>query len=193
MYTMSGKKASFLIAMPSITDPLFERSVILLSSAEQEGELGIILNKATDADIHRVLSMAEIGPHEYEGLPDLPMLFGGPVQLNYIWALHERGLHTDLTIRFASDWDLTPIEHLLPFLQAGERPYIFHVGVGYSGWGEGQLEHEIEEGSWWQAELDLEELWLHPIDDRWHKALEMMGVHPDELVDKTDPHDPVVN
>ncbi len=187
---MISGNADFIIAMPSLKESVFAHSVILMAEHHKEGALGCIVNLPTGTSIRDALKMMKI---KNESLPDIPILFGGPVQTDFFWLIHSTRFMGQSTIRIHPTFSLSSAMEILPILGQDYCPEIYHAGIGYAGWGAQQLEREIEEGSWWEDEFNVDLLFGTPYSDQWGKAFEILGVNPDNLYDPADPSDPVVN
>ncbi|OGH00955.1 MAG: hypothetical protein A2600_03655 [Candidatus Lambdaproteobacteria bacterium RIFOXYD1_FULL_56_27] len=185
---MGTKKASFLIAMPSLQASMFAHSVILMAENNEDGALGFIVNQETGAKLDEALALLNL--HSVGG-EAVPLLLGGPVQTDFFWLLHEPTLVSKQSMLVSQDYVVSSASEVLAIAEPKERPLIYLAGIGYAGWGPGQLEREIEEGAWWQAELGLDLLLETPLADRWQKAFEALGV--EHLIDNSDFRDPVVN
>ena len=84
-------------------------------------------------------------------------------------------------------------QDIMPVLNDFSCPEIFYAGVGYSGWGAQQLDREIEEGSWWLGEFDVNLLFNVELSERWNEAFKSLGADPEHLIDRSDPMDPTIN
>lgn len=178
--SLAGK---LLIAMPSLADPNFWRSVVLLGvHSSEEGAFGLVVNRQLDVDLRDILS--ELG--EDAGTGDLPgVLAGGPVQPSHGFVLFEKSdedtaeedIEINETIAISGNSDT------LARLARGGIGRRFYLLLGYSGWHPGQLEREIEENSWVVAPLDTSILFDVPPEDRWTAALGSVGLDPGTLVD----------
>lgn len=172
-----------LIAMPSLGDPNFRRSVVLLGAHSiDEGAFGLIVNRPLEVELSEILN--ELGLEVSAGdLP--PVLSGGPVEPSHGFVLFELG------DRPPGDDDLVlpdgltvsgNTETLVDFATGGQSGR-YSLILGYSGWYPGQLEVEIEENSWLVAPLEPSIVFDTPYDDRWVAALRSIGVDPGTLVD----------
>lgn len=171
-----------LIAMPSLADPNFQRSVVLLGAHSiDEGAFGLVVNRPIDVDLSDILT--ELGLEVANR--DFPqVLAGGPVEPGHGFVLFELGeripeendliLPDGVTVSGSS-------ETLAGF--AGGDDDRYSLILGYSGWFPGQLETEIEENSWLVAPLETSIVFDLPFEDRWTAALSSIGVDPGTLVD----------
>ena len=187
---MTADKAKFLIAMPSLKDSIFAHSVILMAEQTATGALGFIINLPTGTGIREALKMMNV---QSTDLPDIPILFGGPVQTDFFWFLHSPEFSAQSTIAIHPNFALTSAMEIIPILNEDHCPKIFFAGVGYSGWGAEQLEREIEEGSWWLDKFDVDLLFGTSHSNQWDKAFKTLGVDPETLFDNSNPFDPIIN
>ncbi len=187
---MSSGEARFLIAMPSLKGPIFQHSVILMAEYDDKGSLGFIVNLPTGTTAKEALKVMNF---DHIQTLDIPILFGGPVQTDFFWVIHSPEFTGITTMKIHDGFYLTSAQELMPLLNNPDCPTIHFCGVGYAGWGTGQLEREIEEGAWWLGDFDISLLFDTEHLDRWNEAFKFLGADPNSLVDKTDPADPVIN
>lgn len=171
---------SMLIAMPSLKESIFSRSVILMGEKGESGALGLILNMPTQTTVNDALKMMQI---KHERSLEMPILFGGPVQTDFFWMLHSPEFKGRATIQIDSKVNLSPAVDIIPILDEEDCPYIYHAGVGYSGWGINQLERETEEGTWWLCEWSEEIFFSTPFQNMWNTAIKNLGVDPERFID----------
>jgi putative transcriptional regulator len=187
---MIAGKSKFLIAMPSLIEPVFSHSVVLVAEQAEDGDMGFIINLSTGTSLLKTLKMFNLS---LQNVPDIPILFGGPVQRDFFWFLHSTDFQSESTLKIQQTFYISPAVELIPLLKNRNSLQVYYSGVGYVGWGPGQLEKEIEEGSWWLGEFDVDLLLGTPHDQQWNKAFTLMGVDPDTLVDKSTPFNTVIN
>lgn len=180
MESLVGK---ILIAMPTLGDPNFRRSVVLLGAHSLEGgAFGLIINRPIDVELSDILD--ELG---LESPPtELPrVLAGGPVEPSHGFVLAEPGdfpaEKDDLVL--PQGFTVSGSADSLAAFVAGENSGRFQLILGYSGWYPGQLEVEIEENSWLVAPVTTSIIFDVPYDGRWVAALQSIGVDPGTLVD----------
>ncbi len=187
---MIAEKTKLLVAMPTLEKSIFSHSVILMVEQKKAGSLGFIINLPTDTLIQDVLKLVNIEEH----IPrDIPILFGGPVQTDFLWFIHSTELVAESTIEVHKRFYLSSALDVFPVLGKENGPRIFFTGIGYSGWGEQQLEQEIEEGAWWLGEFDLDLVFKTEHEKQWKEAIKSLGVDPEHLIDLTNPSAPVIN
>lgn len=178
--SLDGK---LLIAMPSLGDPNFRRSVVLLGTHSPDGgAFGLVINRPIDVPLSEILD--ELGLDASGG--DLPtVLAGGPVQPSHGFVVFE----SDEDNAGSDDMVLpcgiiiSGSAETLAWLTRGGPDGRYALALGYAGWFPGQLEAEIEENSWLVAPMDSTILFDLPFDQRWVAALDSIGVDPGTLVD----------
>jgi putative transcriptional regulator len=172
---LTGK---FLVAMPGLEDPRFDRSVILVCAHSDEGAMGIIVNKPVEE-----LSFA--GLLEHLNIPrapkgrDIAVHFGGPVERGRGFVLHSRDYRGGAaTMKIEGGFGMTATLDVLEALARGEGPHRALLALGYSGWGPGQLEGEIARNDWLTAEADAALVFATDDGAKWQGALRSLGINP---------------
>lgn len=173
----------FLIAMPSLGDPNFRRSVVLLGAHSIDtGAFGLVVNRPIDVALPEIL--AELGIDTPS--TDLPrVLAGGPVEPSHGFVLYEPGETppNDDDLALPGGLTVSGSAQTLTTFTNGTRTGRYSLILGYSGWFPGQLETEIEENSWLVAPLETSIVFEVPYEERWVAALRSIGVDPGTLVD----------
>ncbi|MCO4764415.1 MAG: YqgE/AlgH family protein [Myxococcales bacterium] len=171
-----------LIAVPSLVDPFFAKTVILLVDNDTEGSYGVVLNRLAPVDMGTLLGGA--GLSAPVGLREDPVWWGGPVQpeAGMVLYLEEDDLpayEPFLTIApgLRVSWSM----ELLQDISSGAGPSIYSLFLGRASWSPGQLEGELQEGSWLPVDLDRGLLFGRTGDESWDKALQRLGVHPQDI------------
>ncbi len=170
---------NFLIAMPGLGDPRFERSVILVCAHSAEGAMGLIVNKAMpDLSFAGLLDQLKI-PRGPEGR-DIRVHFGGPVERGRGFVLHSPDYRAGRTgtMDIAGRFGMTATQDILGALARGTGPKAAILALGYSGWGPGQLEAEIARNDWLTAEAAPDLVFSDDDRGKWAAALRSMGVDP---------------
>jgi putative transcriptional regulator len=171
----------FLIAMPSMLDPVFGGSVVYLCEHNAEGALGVIINKPTDMTMdtlfERIDLSLEIAP-DGEALDKQPVMFGGPVQVERGFVLHAPGNHYSSMIKVGDDVALTTSKDVLEAVGSGNGPSQFLVTLGCAGWGAGQLEDEIARNGWLTVAAESGIIFETPVEARFAAALKLLGIDP---------------
>ncbi|MEM7247465.1 MAG: YqgE/AlgH family protein [Acidobacteriota bacterium] len=170
-----------LVAMPSLQDPNFSRTVILLTSHGDDGSLGFIVNRTLDASVHQVLE--GLGIH-WQGDPDTPVWNGGPVTPQSGWVLFG-GDAEEAELLGAEE--LVPGLHLSSSLDAlralADAPGPdFRLLLGYAGWGAQQLDGEVLRGDWLVMPVERGVFLGQPPESVWPMAYRVMGLHPGVIV-----------
>lgn len=173
-----------LIAMPTLADPNFWRTVVVLGvHSQEEGAFGLVINRPLDVELSDVLR--ELGKDET--LTSSPeVLGGGPVEPAHGFVLFEQGdteIDPQTTLKIGDDLSVSGSTETLAHLVQGKISGRFYLLLGYSGWAPGQLESEIEDNSWLVAPIDRSIIFDVPSEERWAAALQSIGVEPGALVD----------
>jgi putative transcriptional regulator len=149
----------FLIAMPSLQDPNFHRTVTYLCAHNDDGAMGIVINRPLDLNLGEVLEHMSIEVED-QNVNDMMVLHGGPVQRDRGFVIHEP----------AGEWDAV--------LAVGNS---IGVATGYAGWGAGQLEREVQQNAWLSGPADSSIIFDLPYDERYESAARLLGVELDRL------------
>ncbi|OYY90268.1 MAG: hypothetical protein B7Y45_08200 [Sphingomonas sp. 28-66-16] len=166
----------FLLAMPGIGDPRFDRAVIAMCAHDREGAMGIGIGaEIEDLRLHELLHQFDIDSH---GAPDAPILLGGPVEPGRGFVVHSADWGGQDTIDVAGRWSLSGTLDVLRAIAAGKGPSRWLVALGYAGWSEGQLDAELARPGWLSIEMDPAVMFASAACDRWACALESAGVDP---------------
>ena len=170
----------FLIAMPGLDDAAFAKSVIYLCEHTERGALGLIINKPSDINLKGLFAKVEL-PLRREDLSDAPVFHGGPVQTERGFVLHESMMpgHESVyasTMSIPGGLEMTTSKDVLEALSTGAGPRRVFVSLGYSAWGEGQLESEISDNSWLTVEADMNVIFDTPVGERYEKAMLLLGL-----------------
>lgn len=172
----------FLVALPTMEDPNFSRGVTLVCQHTAEGAMGLLVNRLSDYVLGDVLEQMRIRT-ELEHLAGAAVLVGGPVQPERGFVLHTPGASWDSTYAISSSLSLTTSRDVLEAMAEGKGPAQSVVALGYAGWGEGQLESELQDNAWLTVGVDSSILFSTPIEQRWAAAARLMGVDMTLLTD----------
>ncbi|NUZ07055.1 YqgE/AlgH family protein [Piscinibacter koreensis] len=174
----------FLIAMPGMGDGTFAGSVIYLCEHTDKGALGLVINKPIDITLKNLFEKVELSL-DREDLADEPVYFGGPVQTERGFVLHEPldasgdgSTRYNSSLRIEGGLEMTTSKDVLEALANGAGPKKVLVTLGYSGWGAGQLEEEISRNGWINVGADRGIIFDTPVDQRYDKALSLLGIDP---------------
>ena len=174
----------FLIAMPGMEDSSFSKSVVYLCEHTEKGALGLIINKPSDINLQSLLAKVDLSLGR-EDLADTPVFQGGPVQTERGFVLHDPMLASNAeiseaayasTMQVAGGLEMTTSKDVLEALSTGAGPRRVLVTLGYSAWGEGQLESELAENSWLTVGADLSVIFDTPVEQRYDSALGLLGL-----------------
>lgn len=168
-----------LIAMPQLGDPNFHQTVTWLFEHNEDGAMGVIINRPTDIGIEDLLEQLEIdGP--MAGDPSRHhVLYGGPVQANRGFVLHRSSdalPRWNHGVQFSNGITLATSRDVLEAIAHGSGPASSIITLGYAGWDAGQLEQEIADNAWLAAPADLDIVFDMPFEERWSAAARRIGV-----------------
>ncbi len=181
MENITDLTGKFLIALPGMGDPRFEKSVIYMCSHTSDGSMGIIINKAK-GDIVISDLLGQIGIEGAVTVADTPVLDGGPVDIDRGFVLHTADYYNEETsLRLSETLALTSTKDILTALTTENAPGLAVLAVGYSGWGGGQIESEIAQNAWMIVDAKESLIFEEGLDDKWAKALATIGVTPEML------------
>lgn len=165
----------FLIAMPAMDDPYFSRSLIYIAEHNDQGALGLIVNRPIDLNLAALFEKIDV-PLEAPEVGKLPVLFGGPVQTDRGFVLHRPVGNWQSTLAVTAEVGLTSSRDILQALGQEGEPSEILVTLGYSGWGAGQLEHELAQNAWLTVPANPHILFELPFEERLPSAMEALGV-----------------
>ena len=173
-----------LLATPSLPDPNFAESVVLVCHHDAQGSMGLVINRPREISVHEVLVDLGIVPEKANGLPDTDrqrVFEGGPVDTYRGFILHD-GWHVyESTTQITDELYLTASRDILEALAAGEGPEHYLLLLGYSGWGAGQLENELMNNDWLIAPASHHIVFQEPPEGRWDFGARCMGIKPGQL------------
>lgn len=175
----------FLIAMPGLEDASFARSVVYVCEHSERGALGLVINKPSDINLKVLFEKVEL-PLVREDLAGIPVFHGGPVKVDRGFVLHEATFGADKdkpsesvyasTMSIPGGLEMTTSKDVLEALATGAGPRKVLVSLGYSAWGEGQLESELRENSWLTVDADASVIFDTPVEQRYERALDLLGL-----------------
>ncbi len=171
-----------LIALPTLSDPNFARSVTLICQHDADGAMGIVVNRNSEYTLGDVLQQMQIESGD-EALRARAVLAGGPVHPERGFVLHDGDRAWDSSMEIAAGLYVTTSRDILEAMARGEGPARVAVALGCAGWGAGQLEYELGENSWLTVPADAELLFDTPVEQRWHDAAGRIGVDLSRMAD----------
>ncbi len=173
---------NFLIAMPSLEDPYFAHSLVYICEHNENGALGLIVNRPIDMTLAGLFEKIDI-KLDAEKFADLPVHFGGPVQLDRGFVLHRPVGHWQSTLAVNGEIGLTSSRDILASVGGQGEPGEFIVSLGYSAWEAGQLEEELASNSWLTVSAKPGILFELPPEERLPAAMQDLGVSFSQLSD----------
>jgi len=194
---MDSLENQFLIAMPSLGDDYFNKTVTYICEHNDEGAMGLIINMPVNITLHDLLKQIEENDNEQasedgatvkqthtapeEGISlnhslEQLVLSGGPISQNRGFVLHRTQAGWKSSLALSDDIMITTSKDILLSLGTEKQPEQFMVTLGYAGWGPGQLETELQSNSWLTIDADSDILFNTPIEQRWQKATEKLGI-----------------
>ncbi len=200
---MQSLENQFLIAMPSLGDDYFNKTVTYICEHNDEGAMGLIINMPVNITLHDLLkqieenesedatkdkdTVAQASSLEQESSPaaenitlahslEQLVLSGGPISQNRGFVLHRTQSGWKSSLALSDDIMITTSKDILMSLGTENAPEQYMVTLGYAGWGPGQLEAELQANSWLTIDADSDILFNTPIEQRWQKATEKLGI-----------------
>jgi len=190
---MNSLENQLLIAMPSLGDPYFNKTVTYICEHNQEGAMGLIINlpvnitlsdllKQIEPDEDDTAQVLESSDGDIAGATDNTnsleqlVLSGGPISQQRGFVLHSSQSGWSSSLALSKELMITTSKDILLALGTDKAPEQFMVTLGYAGWGPGQLEQELQDNSWLTTPADSNILFNTPIEQRWKKATEKMGI-----------------
>ena len=167
----------FLIATPTLEDGIFKSSVTYICEHDEDGAMGIIINRPSDLKFNDLVK--EFEAIESSELNTQPVMVGGPVGLERGFVLHQTPANTIewlSTLQISNEIALTGSKDILTALGEGQGPKKFLFVLGYAGWGAGQLEQELMENDWLTSPATPEILFSTPYHLRAEAAAKLLGV-----------------
>ena len=168
---------TLLVSLPSLNDPYFRKSVILLCDYSQDHAYGMVINRPSALMVKDILADASGFKRKLEG----PLLVGGPVSPEFLWALHSAEFTDASTTQVGGAVAMSSVQEVLKSISEGQGPHRYLMGSGYAGWGPGQLDREIQEGAWWTAPVDAKLVLNLPYEQRWEAVINELGIDPQTM------------
>ena len=173
----------FLVAAPSLLDPNFRRTVVLLVDHRPEGSLGFVINRPAEASMRAMLERIGLAVGSAK-LEDAAVLVGGPVAPHTGWVVFEPDERLEpgteivrVSERLAVSASRDLLERLIGERGSGRLVLV----LGHAGWGPGQLDSEIAQGAWIPVDFDDKIVFETPFDERWAATLRILGIDPARL------------
>ena len=174
--SLTGK---LLIAMPTMDDPWFERSVVYLCAHSEEWAMGLMLNRLVDSlSFPDLLNQLGIEPATER---PIQVHFGGPVETGRGFVLHSTEYLQDSSLQIDEMVALTATVDILRDIAQDRGPRHHLLALGYAGWGPGQLDHEIQSNGWLIVDPDEALLFNPDLDRKWQMAVDKIGLDVSKL------------
>ena len=173
-------EGQLLIAVPHMEDPRFRHSVIYMCSHTRSGAVGLVVNKLID-DMPFTDLLRQLDIERSERANAIRVHFGGPVEPGRGFVLHTQDYKIDGTTEVAGGMALTATTDILRDMANGRGPENCLLALGYSGWGPGQLDREIQDNGWLVVPADRQLLFDAEIATKWQRAYAKLGVEPGAL------------
>ena len=182
---MTNNEASYLsgqllIAMPSMPDPRFSKSVIYMCAHNAEGAMGLVINRSIDSLSFPDL-LEQLGIDAINADQQIRVLFGGPVESGRGFVLHSPDYQQDATLVVDETVALTATVDILKAIAGGIGPDQSLLALGYAGWGPGQLDGELKANGWLHVDADKDLIFGSGLETKWERALEKIGIDPSML------------
>jgi putative transcriptional regulator len=165
----------FLIAMPAMIDPHFVRSVTYICQHNETGAMGIVINRPIELNLDSLFSQLSLNISDLS-IANQPALFGGPVQIERGFILHQPLGDWDSTIAKHGETALTISKDILEAIANGSGPEKFLVALGFAGWSAGQLEDEMSKNAWLSVEANDDIIFNTPHQNKLSAAMNLLGV-----------------
>jgi putative transcriptional regulator len=172
----------FLIAMPGMGEGTFAGTVIYMCEHTEKGALGLVINKPIDITLKSLFEKVELSL-DRDDLAEVPVYFGGPVQTERGFVLHEpisaegsEGGPYNSSLKIEGGLEMTTSKDVLEAISSGAGPKKVLVTLGYSGWAAGQLEDEMSRNGWINVNAEPGIIFDTPVAQRYDKALSLLGI-----------------
>lgn len=165
----------FLIAMPNMVDPHFAKSLTFICEHNDQGALGVVVNRPIEMNLHTLLEQVSIAP-ESDAFKSIPIHFGGPVQVDRGFVLHIPRGEWQSTLAVGAEVGLTTSKDILQAVARGDGPRQILVTLGYAGWAPGQLEHELAQNAWLTVPAKPHVIFELSAEERLPAAMALLGV-----------------
>lgn len=170
----------YLLATPSIQDPLFASSLVYLCEHSEEGSMGMVINHLSDQTLDGIFEQLDIQCND-PGINQIPVFIGGPVKLEQGFVLHTEDKPWEKTMQISDGIYLTSSRDVLQAIADGKGPQQFLVLLGFSGWAPQQLEQELQDNAWLTALSSQDITFNDNIDHKWQMAFDTLGFNLDKL------------
>ncbi|GBL05585.1 YqgE/AlgH family protein [Glaciecola sp. KUL10] len=176
MQQLKTLENQLLIAMPSLTDKYFSRSVTYICEHNENGAMGIVINQPSTMTFNELISQTDETAVVDDNKKSTIVLCGGPVHPDRGFILHSSQPGWNSSVELTSEIMVTTSKDILSVIGNDKGPDKSIVALGYAGWEAGQLEQEIQENAWLTVPADLDLLFNTPIHNRWQAAVNRLGI-----------------
>lgn len=176
MQQLNTLENQLLIAMPSLTDKYFSRSVTYICEHNEHGAMGIVINQPLNMTFNDLISQTDENAIVSDDKKSSIVLCGGPVHPDRGFILHSTQQGWSSSVELSSEVMVTTSKDILSVIGNDKAPEKSIVALGYAGWEAGQLEKELQENSWLTVESDIDIVFNTPIHNRWQAAVNKLGV-----------------
>lgn len=161
--------------MPGMNDPNFSETVAFLCKHNDDGALGIVINREADMTMSEIFDQLGFQVNDEEA-SEQPVMSGGPVHPDRGFVIHRSGQMFESTVDPQADLKVTVSQDILRNIAGGEGPAPVLVALGYAGWEAGQLEEELAANAWLSAPADPAIIFETPVAERWRAAAALLGI-----------------
>lgn len=173
---LNSLTGQFLIAMPQMPDPRFEKSVIYICVHNAEGAMGLVVNKLFEG-ISFTSLLNQLDIEVTQPARELTVHFGGPVESGRGFVLHSADYNCEGSMQVSDQVVLTATVDILRAVAEGQGPQNAILALGYAGWGPGQLDQEMQQNGWLHAPADNRILFDTDQERKWERALASLGIN----------------
>lgn len=173
---MQSLENHLLIAMPSMEDPYFSRSVTYICEHNKQGAMGLVINQPVGMTLKELLSQTDSDAIVLENKANQIVLAGGPVSQDRGFILHTTQPGWSSSMPLTEQLMVTTSKDILSALGNENGPEKSLITLGYAGWTAGQLEEELQQNSWLTVEADQELLFDVPVHKKWETAVHKLGI-----------------
>jgi putative transcriptional regulator len=170
----------FLISMPNLKDPNFEKTVTYICVHNEEGAMGIVINKPLEIGLGEIFEQMDIPVNNLQANKQ-KIFQGGPVHIDHGFILHQTSKEWNSSIIVSPELCVTTSKDILEAIAEGEGPDESLIALGYAGWSAGQLEQELMNNAWLNGPVDLEIIFNTSSEQCWQSAANHIGVDIDKL------------
>ncbi|RJF87028.1 YqgE/AlgH family protein [Oleomonas cavernae] len=170
----SSLEGKLLVAMPTMGDPRFARTVIYMCAHSSEGSMGLVLNKRADHITFPEL-LGQLGIESGATTEHIRVHAGGPVETGRGFVLHSDDYAQSTTMEVGDHVALTATVDILRAIASGAGPRRCLFALGYAGWGPGQLDAEIQANGWLHVDADQDLIFSPDLDSKWGRAIAKLG------------------